>query len=252
MKSIDINCDMGESCGNFKVGQDEDIFPYITSCNIACGFHAGDPSQMELTIQRALKHGVQIGAHPGYPDLVGFGRRAMSIPIKDLKSLIKYQAAALKGMVESHGGKLKYVKPHGALYNSAAGDVDITNAILQALEELDDQLFLMGFAGSVMEKVSSQKSRPFIGEAFADRNYESNGTLRSRRLPDAVIIDPEKAAKQVISIVMDQQVICYDGSIRTLKAQSICVHGDNEKATDLLKAIDQILQLNDIEKSCCT
>ena len=248
MQGIDINCDMGESYGNYSIGHDVDIFPYITSCNIACGYHAGDPLNMELTIRRALEHGVQIGAHPGYPDLQGFGRRAMKIKSEDLKAMIKYQIAALKGMVESHGGVMKYVKPHGALYNASAGDVVIAAPVIQALREIDPTLMLMGLAGSQIEHWALEAGISFIPEAFADRRYEDDGSLRSRSLDGAVIQNPLKAAEQVLSLARDGQVRSFGDNQVSIKARSICIHGDNPQAVEILSAIDLVLEQNDIVK----
>ena len=235
---IDINCDMGESFGNYTIGNDEKVFPYITSCNIACGFHGGDPLHIEKTIKGALANGVQIGAHPSYPDLAGFGRRYMQIKADELKAIVKYQVAALKGMTESLGGQLAYVKPHGALYNTAAKHKTEALAIIEAVQAIDSSLILMGLAGSPIEDLAKEMEIPFVAEAFADRKYMSDGSLRSRTLDEAVIEDPEKATAQVLSIVLGQRVQTYEGSSLPLIAQSICIHGDNRQVEALLKAID--------------
>jgi len=235
---IDINCDMGESFGNYTIGNDEKVFPYITSCNIACGFHGGDPLHIEKTIKGALAHGVQIGAHPSYPDLAGFGRRYMQIKADELKAIVKYQVAALKGMTESLGGQLAYVKPHGALYNTAAKQKTEALAIIEAVQAIDSSLILMGLAGSPIEALAREIGIPFVAEAFADRKYMSDGSLRSRTLDEAVIEDPEEATAQVLSIVLDQRVQTYEGSSLPLKAQSVCIHGDNRQVEALLQAID--------------
>lgn len=235
---IDINCDMGESFGNFTIGNDEKVFPYISSCNIACGFHGGDPWHIEQTIKGALAHGVQIGAHPSYPDLAGFGRRFMQVKPEELKAIVKYQVAALKGMTESLGGKLAYVKPHGALYNTAARQKAEALAIIGAIQDIDPTLILMGLAGSPIEALAREMDIPFVAEAFADRKYMRDGSLRSRTLDGAVIESPEKATAQVLSIVLDHEVQSYDGNSIPLKAQSICIHGDNRQVEALLQAID--------------
>lgn len=248
MARIDINCDMGESYGNFKIGNDSAIFPYITSCNIACGYHGGDPLHIEKTIQGALAYGVQIGAHPSYPDLVGFGRRNMQVPEEELRALVKYQIAALKGMVESLGGQLRYVKPHGALYNTAAQQDREATAIIRAIQEVDESLYLMGLAGSPIAQLAAERKIRFVAEAFADRKYMADGRLRSRSLTGAVIESPEEAAKQVVDIVLNQQVETYEGNYWTLEAQSICIHGDNPAAVAVLRAIDSQLAENGITK----
>ncbi|MEZ4896395.1 MAG: 5-oxoprolinase subunit PxpA [Saprospiraceae bacterium] len=246
--SIDINCDMGESFGIYSIGQDEQIFPYITSCSIACGFHGGDPLHIEKTIIHALHEQVSIGAHPSYPDLAGFGRRKMTIAPAELKAILKYQIAAIKGMTESEGGRLAYVKPHGALYNTASEQEPECIAILQAILEIDDRLPLMGLAGSLMEELTQKYQHPFIAEAFADRKYEPDGNLRSRAKEDAVILDPEEAAEQVRAIIMDQQITAIDGTVFPIKAHSICIHGDNPQAVMILQAIDRMLSAQGIQK----
>ncbi len=246
---IDINCDMGESYGRFEVGNDEAVFPYITSANIACGYHGGDPLHIEKTIETALRHNVRIGAHPAYPDLMGFGRRKMHIPASELRALVKYQVAALKGMTESLGGKLEYVKPHGALYNSAADNEAEAAAILEALEALDPDLRLMGLAGSRMQQLALDRDRPFIAEAFADRRYENDGRLRSRLLPDAVIASPEAAAAQVVAIARENRVISAEGHPVPVAAQSVCIHGDNPQSVAILQAIDRALAQQQIRKT---
>ncbi|MEL6867249.1 MAG: 5-oxoprolinase subunit PxpA [Bacteroidota bacterium] len=235
--SIDINCDMGESYGRFKVGNDEALFPWISSCNIACGFHGGDPWHIEQTIKSALKHNLRIGAHPSYPDLAGFGRRAMQIVPSELKSIIKYQIAAVKGLTESLGGSLTYVKPHGALYNTAAKTETEATVIMEAIREIDDSLLLMGLAGSPIEQWAKDHKIPFIAEAFADRQYTPEGRLMSRQLSGALIQDPLQAAQQVMDIATNQKVQTANGSYIPLKAQSICIHGDNPAALEILKQI---------------
>ena len=248
MIEMDLNCDMGESFGNYEIGHDKDIFPFITSSNIACGFHAGDPVHMEKTISLAMSHGVQIGAHPGYPDLQGFGRRSMKIAADELTSILKYQIAAIKGVTESLGGRLIYVKPHGALYNDAVGDFDIAQAVMAAMHAIDDQLFLLGLAGSSMAEWAAEKSIPFVAEAFADRRYEDDGTLRSRSLPGSVLTEPQKATEQVLNIVKQQKVSTYSGSDIPMAAQTICIHGDNPNAVAILRQIDLAFEKNGIQK----
>lgn len=236
MNIIDINCDMGESFGHFKIGNDEALFPLIQSCNIACGFHGGDPFHIENTIKNALKYGLKIGAHPSYPDLAGFGRRKMDIPKAALKAILKYQIAALKGMTESLGGRISYVKPHGALYNFAANNEEETLTIIAAIQEIDPDLKLMGLAGSVTEKVAIQHKIPFLAEAFGDRKYMENGTLMSRSEEGSVIENPAEAAAQIWSITQQNQVVTASGKRIPIHAQSICIHGDNPAAVEILSA----------------
>lgn len=244
--TIDLNCDMGESFGNYKIGNDDLIFPYITSCNVACGFHGGDPFHIENTIKKAIQYGVQVGGHPSYPDLQGFGRRKMSVPAVELKAIIKYQIAAIKGITESHNGKMTYVKPHGALYNTAASDEKEASIIIQAIQEIDENIAIMGLAGSTNELLAKEMGIRFIAEAFADRRYTADGRLMSRSKVGAVLHKPEDTASQVLSMVKQKTVTADDGSIIPLKPQTICIHGDNPKVVDILKAIHQILKANQI------
>lgn len=245
---IDINCDMGESFGAYIIGNDEAIFPYISSCNIACGGHAGDPLHIDRTLRLAVKYGVRIGAHPGFPDLQGFGRRPLQMSAEELDASIRYQVSALKGMAESVGGKIWYVKPHGALYNMASKDPEICHIVVHAIASLEIKLALMGLAGSHMGDIAHEQGLDYIAEAFADRAYESNGLLRSRALEGAVLSDPVKAAEQVVSISVDGMVKTYDGSDLEIRADSFCIHGDNPAAIPILKEIERQLSLNKIPK----
>jgi len=246
---IDINCDMGESFGNFTIGNDEQIFPYITSCNIACGFHGGDPLHIEKTIKRAIQYKVRIGAHPSYPDLQGFGRRPMQVPSDELIAILKYQIAALKGLTESLGGQLTYVKPHGALYNTAVKEIQVALTIARAIAAIDTQLAFMGLAGSkTMQEAAVSENIRFIAEAFADRRYTDAGSLQSRSIAGSVLHDPEEAARQVHSLVTDRRAISSNGNSVAINAQSICIHGDNPQAVNILQRIDQSLKENHIQK----
>ena len=248
VQQIDINCDMGESFGNFKMGNDEAIFPYITSSNIACGFHAGDPLHMQRTIQLAIAHEVQIGAHPGYPDLAGFGRRKMNFQKGELKAIIKYQIAAIKGVTESLGAQLKYVKPHGALYNTMVNSELESLEVVKAIREIDENLALMCLAGSLTEEIAKANALRFIAEAFADRRYEADGKLMSRSKAGAVIHNANLAASQVIAIVKNNTITTANGNEITINAQSVCIHGDNKSAVEILQAIDRLLLENNIVK----
>ncbi len=248
MKSVDINCDMGESFGNFKIGNDEAIFPYITSCNIACGIHAGDPYHIEKTIDLALAHGVQVGAHPGYPDLQGFGRRVIPMAQNELSSFIKYQVAALQGMVASAGGSLTYVKPHGALYNEIASNAVVAETVYKAIKSMDPHLKIMGLAGSHVERILGEIEMAYVAEAFADRRYEADGKLRSRSLPNAVINDAVSAAQQVVAIAEKGETETLTGEKVFLTADSFCIHGDNPAAVDILKEIDVLLKAHNMDK----
>ncbi len=245
---IDINCDMGESYGRYQIGNDGALMPYISSSNIACGFHGGDPLHIEQTIQLAVAHGVRIGAHPGYPDLAGFGRRRMDIPANELRAIVKYQVAALQSLTKACGGRLLYVKPHGALYNAAASSEMVTDAIMQAVQEIDPALYLMGLAGSLVEEMAAERGIPFIAEAFADRRYEANGQLMSRSKEGAVLHEPAEVVKQVLKLILEQEVLAADGTSVKVQAQSICIHGDNPSAVAILQALDKAFQEHGIEK----
>ena len=238
---IDLNCDMGESYGNYTVGQDQLLMPYISSCNIACGFHGGDAYHIEKTIDQALEHGLRIGAHPSYPDLQGFGRRKMTIPHIELTSIIKYQVSALKGLVESKCGVLSYVKPHGALYNSIAQNRDEAAAVIEGIRAIDDTLMIMVLADVPIIQVAESMGISTIREGFADRRYEHNTQLQSRSIAGSVYHQPHVAIEQVRSLVQDQMITWADGSKHTLHVESICIHGDNPVALEIAKGARELL-----------
>lgn len=228
---------MGESFGSFIKGNDQAIFPYIHACNIACGFHGGDPWHIEQTIKTAIQHQLTLGAHPSYPDLAGFGRRPMALSSEELYTVIKYQIAALKGMVESHQQQLVYVKPHGALYNEMAKNHDKAIPVIQAIKAIDSTLALMGLANSPLEDWAVTAGVTFISEAFIDRAYTSTGQLVSRKEPNAVIHDPVQAWEQLQSIFYHQTVQSNTGTSVHIKADSFCIHGDNPNAVAILSYI---------------
>jgi UPF0271 protein len=234
-----INCDVGESYGNFSVGDDSRIIPLIHAANIACGMHGGDPYHIERTINMALEHQVIIGAHPGYPDIQGFGRRIIPMKEEELSSFVKYQICALKGLVEANGGVLDYVKPHGALYNHMAKNQKEAQVVINAIKSIDPNLKIMGLAGSHLKKLVTEAKMDFIAEAFADRAYENDLSLRSRSLDGALIKEPEKAIEQVISILKSQKVTTYAGLKITLEAESFCIHGDNPAAFLIAQGLNQ-------------
>jgi UPF0271 protein len=234
---IDINCDLGESYGAFRVGQDEVLFPFLSSCNIACGFHGGDPLHMRRTVQLAIRHGVRIGAHPGYADLAGFGRRPQTLSKAELTALLVYQIGALRAMCESLGAQLTYVKPHGALYNRLAWHPEDALIAIRAIQSVDESLALMGLAGSPLEDWAQAAGITFLAEAFIDRAYEADGSLRSRKLAGALITDPAQAVAQVRQLAVAGQVITYSGERLPLRADSYCIHGDNPAAAAILSAL---------------
>ncbi len=236
---LNINCDMGESYGRFRVGNDEELMPFIHSCNIACGFHGGDALTIQKTISLAIENNIKIGAHPSYPDLQGFGRRSMNIPFDELKTILQYQISALKGMVEIQGEKLDYIKPHGALYNDAAKNEKEASAIIEAVKEINPELKIMGLAGSNFEKLVKENSLSFISEAFGDRTYEIDSSLTPRKINGSVIINPEESVKQIFSILKDKNIETRQGKIIEINAQSICIHGDNPNALQILKLLQK-------------
>jgi UPF0271 protein len=250
MNTIDLNSDVGESFGNYKLGLDEAVIPLITSANIACGFHAGDPSVMRKTVSLAKQHGVALGAHPGFPDLMGFGRRNLDASLNEIKDYIAYQVGALHAFAAMEGLKLQHVKPHGALYNMAVKNPAIWEAVAEVLAGVDQNLILVVLAGSNREELQSIGSRFGIRvafEFFADRAYNPDGSLVSRREPGAVIHDQELAGRRVLKLVKEGKVVAVDGREIPLAAETICVHGDNPTAVMLTKKIRETLLVSGIE-----
>ncbi len=248
-KKIDINCDLGESYGRFKIGRDAEILPMISSCNIACGFHGGDPLTIDETIDIALMHNVRIGAHPGFPDLPGFGRREMNIAPDELKALVRYQVGALKSMVESKGGALAYVKPHGALYNMAFHNEFMAAVIIDAVRSFGPDLAVMGMPGSELQRIAGQSDIEFIIEAFADRRYNMAGGLVPRSVTGSVLEDVDDVVEQVLSIARDQTVMTMQNVVIPMHAQSICIHGDGRNAFQVVQLINDALKRAEISIS---
>lgn len=233
--TIDLNCDLGESFGAYRIGNDEAIMSYISSANIACGFHAGDPRTIEKTITLALKNGVAIGAHPGYPDLEGFGRRSMNLSTPEIRSSILYQVGAIKSMAETLGGNLQHVKPHGALYNSASVDFEMAKVIAQTIKDIDKSLILVGLSGSALIKAAKEIGLQYASEVFADRAYNDNGTLVSRNIAGAVLHDTNAVIDRTIRMINEGFVESISGKMIAIQVDTICVHGDNEKALEFVK-----------------
>jgi UPF0271 protein len=245
LKAIDLNSDVGESFGNYKLGLDEEVIPLISSANIACGYHAGDPAVMRQTVALARKHGVGLGAHPGLPDLVGFGRRNMDVTLEEIRDFVTYQIGALQAVAALQGARLQHVKPHGALYNMAVKTPEIWDAVAEVMARLDERLILFVLAGPdrpELQAIGRRRGIRIAFEFFADRAYNSDGTLVSRRLPGAVIHDNELVAAKVLKLVKEGKVRAIDGSEIELKAETICVHGDNPKAVALVKRIRETLE----------
>lgn len=247
MVKVDLNCDLGESFGAYKIGMDEDVLQYISSANVACGWHAGDSMVMEKTVALAKKNGVAVGAHPGFPDLVGFGRRNLNASPTEVKTYIKYQLGALQAFAKTEGIKLQHVKPHGALYNMAAKDAKLAMAIAEAIKEVDDDLILMGLANSEMIKAGEALGLKVANEVFADRAYNDDGTLVARSLPGAVIHDKELAIKRVIRMVKESKVESINGKDVDINVQTICIHGDNPEALVFSKNIKEALIKEGVE-----
>jgi len=244
---IDLNCDLGESFGSRIVGNDQQIMPLITSANIACGFHGGDPLTIVNTVRLALKWKVAIGAHPAYYDLEGFGRRPFILPPEELEALIIYQLGALKTICETEGSKMRFVKPHGALYNRAAVDWLTAEIILRAIKKVDAELVVVGLAGSKLLAAAEAEGIRFAAEAFADRAYNDDGTLVERKLSGAVIEEPQEMVRRALSIVENGQIETISGKLISLQADTICVHGDNQQAVQFAKLFRAELSRRDID-----
>lgn len=239
---VDLNCDMGESFGIYTLGLDEAVMPLITSANVACGFHAGDPQVLRRTVELAARHGVAVGAHVSYPDLVGFGRRTMAVDPAELENDLIYQMGAIQAFCKVAGVPLRHVKPHGALYNTAQQDRSTAAAVARAVAAFDPNLLIFAQSGSVMAEVAREAGLRVVQEVFADRAYTPEGRLVSRRLPGAVIHDPDQVAERALEMVTTGHVTAVDGSRVPVVAESICVHGDTPDAVTLIRRIRERLE----------
>src|SRR5215210_654147 len=237
MKNIDLNCDMGESYGAWKMGADAEIMPFISSANIACGFHGGDPATIRTTVKLAVDHGVAIGAHPSLPDLQGFGRRAMKITPQDMYDLVLYQAGAVEAFARAAGAKLHHVKCHGALYNMAATDEGLSEAMARAVKDLGADIMLYALSNSLMMKTAKAKNLRVAGEVFADRGYSDDGTLAPRDRPGGMIEDKAKSVQQALAMVEEGYVTSLSGKRVTVAADTLCLHGDQPGAAAFAQAI---------------
>lgn len=235
-RCIDLNADVGESLGPWRMGEDEALIPLVSSVNVACGLHAGDPLTIERTVRLALAHGVAVGAHPGYPDIAGFGRREMDLARDELEASIVYQVGALMGIARSLGTTVRHVKPHGALYNRAARDPATAEAVAAAVRRLSGELVLVGLAGSVALEAGRAAGLAVAAEAFVDRAYEPDGSLRSRRLADSLVADPAAAAARAVSLAVEGTVRAVDGTHLPVAADTLCVHGDTPGVAALAAA----------------
>lgn len=242
MLSVDLNCDMGESFGAWQMGRDAELMDYVSSVNVACGFHAGDASVVRKTVETAIAKNVAIGAHPSFPDLQGFGRREMKMSAREIFDIVLYQISAVKGICEAFGAKLHHVKPHGALYNQAAKDAKLAEAIAAAVKAADEKLIVYGLSNSFLIFEAERVNLKTASEVFADRTYHSDGTLTPRTEPNALITNTEQAVAQVLQMVREQNVNAADNGEKVrLKAETICLHGDGANALDFARAIHQNL-----------
>ncbi|HEY8560668.1 MAG TPA: 5-oxoprolinase subunit PxpA [Pyrinomonadaceae bacterium] len=247
MVSIDLNCDMGESFGAWTLGCDAALMDYVSSINVACGFHAGDPTTVRKTVETAIEKGVKIGAHPSYPDLQGFGRREMKMSPTEIFDLVLYQTAALKGVCEAFGARLNHVKPHGALYNQAAKSADLSAAVAEAVQKIDKDLVFYGLSGSFLITAAERIGLRTASEVFADRTYQPDGTLTPRTAANALILESSQSVAQVLEIVFEQKVTATNGEKIRLKADTICIHGDGANALEFARRINRELTRSGIK-----
>jgi len=247
---IDLNSDVGESFGVYKLGLDEELIPFISSANIACGFHAGDPSVMRHTVSLAKRHGVAVGAHPGFPDLMGFGRRDMDISTSEIRDYVVYQIGALQAFAAMAGLKLQHVKAHGALYNRGVHQIDIYETITKAIATIDKDLILAVMCGpgrEELEGIGKTYGMRIAFESFADRGYNPDGTLVSRKEPGAVLREPQVVSDRIVKMVKEGKVVARDGSEIEINADTVCLHGDNPAALTLVKTIRETCAVSGIE-----
>jgi len=234
---VDINSDTGESFGAYTIGHDAGLFRSITSANVAAGFHAGDPSVLRATIRLAKANGVAVGAHPGFPDLAGFGRRELNVTPQEAEDIVLYQIAAVAGVAAAEGVKVQHVKPHGALFNMAVRDAELASAIARAVAAFDRTLILFGLPGSEILNAGRAAGLRVAAEVFADRAYERDGSLASRRKPGSVIHDAAAVVTRAVRMVQERTVVAIDGAVVPLEADTICVHGDTPGSDDLAAKI---------------
>ena len=241
MPTIDLNCDMGESYGAWTMGQDAQVLAHVSSANIACGFHAGDPDTMRHTVRLAREHGVAIGAHPSLPDLAGFGRREMAVSPNEAYALVAYQIGALQALAATERTHVAHVKPHGALYNMAARDTALADAIAQAVRDVGANLLLVGLAHSELTRAGERAGLAVLHEAFCDRAYEADGTLSPRREAGAVITDPALAVTQAVALATTGDIVARDGTALHITANTLCVHGDKPNAAEFAQRLHAAL-----------
>ena len=249
--SIDLNSDLGEGFGPFRVGADEALFPLISSANVACGFHGGDPAMMELTVRCAREHGVAVGAHPGFPDRAGFGRRAMAVTPDEIRTDVLYQLGALAAFCQVADVELRHVKAHGALYNVAVHTIEVATAIAQAVRSFDPTLLFFAIPGSCLHEAADEAGLTVIREAFADRAYLADGSLVPRSRPGAVIHDVDLVADRMVRLVTERSIMSIDGEHLAIEADTICIHSDTANAVELAESIVKRFRQVNIEIRQC-
>ncbi len=247
MPSVDLNADMGESFGPWKMGDDKSLLKIITSANIACGFHAGDPDVMAKTMTLAAENGVGIGAHPGFPDLQGFGRRNMKVPHDSLRNLVRYQFGAAMGMAKAVGTKVRHLKLHGALANMCSVDIEMARACYQGALDVDPDIIVMVLAVTKQEEAARELGCNWVGEIFADRAYNDDGTLVDRSLPGAVIHDPDLAGPRILNMVREGAIITESGKRLKTAIDTICLHGDGPTAVQIARSVRETLIAGGVE-----
>lgn len=247
MFRVDLNCDLGESFGSYTIGNDDQVIPLITSANVACGYHASDPVVMDQTLSMAKEAGIRIGAHPGFPDLMGFGRRNLSVSPTEAKAYVLYQLGALDAFCRVHGMKMQHVKPHGAFYNMAAKDYELSRAICEGIREFDPQLIVLALSGGELARAAEDMGLRTALEVFADRAYEEDGSLVNRRKAGAMITDEDQAVARVVRMVKEKKVTAVTGKDIPIQADSVCVHGDGAKALAFVEKIRRALTEEGVE-----
>lgn len=247
---VDLNCDMGESFGIWKMGRDEEVMPFITSANVACGFHAGDPQVMKHTVRLAKKHGVGVGAHTSFPDKLGFGRRYMDVTRDELVDYLTYQMGALEAFLKKEGMGLQHVKPHGALYTVAVSDEDLSDGIVEAIQEYNPELLLYAMPDSLTYKLAKKRGLPAVSEGFVDLQYTPKGSLYLERAKKAW--EPEEVARRFVRLVTKGEVEAHDGTVIPQQVESVCVHGDSPNAPEVLAAIGKAMERENIQRAPIT
>lgn len=247
MKTVDLNSDIGESFGAYKLGDDAEILKHITACNVACGYHAGDPMVMDRVVRIAAERGVAVGAHPGYPDLMGFGRRPMKLSHDEAKNYVKYQLGALSAFTTTYGTRIHHVCPHGSMGNACQTDRDLSRAICEAVYEFDKDIIVYYCAGAVLGEEAERMGLRSACEIFADRAYEDDLSLRSRALEGAMITDEDEAIRRCIRMVTEGKVTSHSGKELDIKGDTLCVHGDGPKAIAFVQRISKAFRDAGIE-----